>query len=299
MIADRATSQTKVKVTWLKTGYCTHPEAIALRGGRWQTVQFPALVALIQHPTFGNILFDTGYSERFFRETQHWPNRLYALITPTYLQPEESAVQQLQQRGISPESIRYIVISHFHADHIGGLADFPNAKFICAQSAYEAVKQQKGLGAVKAGFLEGLLPSNFEQQVEFVEHKPIVNALPGYFETGFDLFGDRSLIAIELPGHATGQIGLIFVEKTNVEKTNVEKTEQCYFLVADACWSSRAYQEFVSPHPIAQLIFSNPAAYRSTLQKLHQLHKTHPEIRIIPTHCADFWREYSPQIFPD
>ena len=284
MIAYNTSEQTRVQVTWFKTGYCTHPEAIALRDGRWQTVQFPALVALIQHPMLGNILFDTGYSERFFRETYHWPNHLYALITPVYIQPEESAIQQLQQHGIPPESIQYIVISHFHADHIGGLADFPNAEFICAQSAYEAVKQQKGLWAVKAGFLQGLLPPNFEQRVEFVEQKPVVPAVPGYFETGFDLFGDRSLLAIELPGHATGQLGLMFVEKT----------EQCYFLVADACWSSRAYQEFVFPHPIAQLIFSNPTAYRATLQKLHQLHKKHPEILIIPTHCADFWREHSP-----
>lgn len=278
------TNPTQVQVIWFKTGYCTHPEAIVLQNGRWQTVQFPALVALIQHPTIGNILFDTGYSDRFFRETHHWPNRLYAMITPVYLQPEESAFHQLQQQGISPESIRYILISHFHADHIGGLSDFPNAEFICAESAYEAVKHQQGLWAVKAGFLSGLLPPDFAQRVRFVEQSPVVSALPGWFDHGFDLFGDRSLLAIDLPGHATGQLGLLLVDAN----------DQPHFLVADACWSSRAYQELISPHPIAQLIFSDPVAYHTTLKKLHQLHQKHPEIRIIPTHCEDFWRKQHP-----
>lgn len=276
--------QPRVQVTWFKAGYCTHPEAIALRGGRWKSVEFPALVALIQHPTIGNILFDTGYSERFFQETKQFPNRLYALTTPVFLQPEESVINQLKQQVIAPESIRYIVISHFHADHIGGLADFPNAQFICAQSAYDAVKQKTGLWAVKAGFLAGLLPPDFEQRVHFVEQKKRVSALPGWFETGFDLFGDRSILAIELPGHATGQLGLMFIDQT----------EQYYFLVADACWSSRAYQELLEPQAIAQLIFSDAKTYGITLKKLHELHKKHPEIRIVPTHCADFWREQNP-----
>ncbi|MEY3299264.1 MAG: hypothetical protein RLZZ597_2524 [Cyanobacteriota bacterium] len=270
----------RVQVTWFEVGYCTHPEAIVLRGGRWQNVQFPALVALIQHPTMGNILFDTGYSQRFFQETQSFPNRLYSLVTPVSLRPQDSLVYQLQQCGIAPSSIRYILISHFHADHIGALQDFPNAEFICAKSAYDAVKSKRGLWAIKAGFLAGLLPPDFEQRVRFVEQQPTVSALPDEFEMGFDILGDRSLLAIDLPGHATGQLGLIFIDTQ----------DHLYFLVADACWSSRAYQDLVTPHPIAQLIFSDYKMYQETLKKLHQLHQKYPDIRIVPTHCLDFWR---------
>lgn len=272
-----------LKVTFFKAGYCTHPEAVVVRNGRWKTTNFPSLFALISHPKFGAILFDTGYSDRFFQETRQFPFRLYALTTPVYFQPEDSAVYQLQKQGIEPEAVQYIIISHFHADHIGGLRDFPNAYFVCFKSAYEAVKYRRGINALRAGFLSGLLPSDFEQRTIFVEDKQMISLPYQYtpFDTGFDLLGDSSLFAVELPGHATGQLGLFFRDADN----------QNYFLIADACWLSRAYQEFVKPHPIANLIFSNGQEYVDTLSKIHQLHKLNPELKIIPTHCPKAWNE--------
>ncbi|MTJ15065.1 MBL fold metallo-hydrolase [Anabaena sp. UHCC 0187] len=272
-----------LKVTFFQAGYCTHPEAIVVQDGRWKTTNFPSLFALISHPQIGAILFDTGYSDRFFQETSSFPFRLYAFTTPVYFQPEDSAVYQLQKAGIEPEAVKYIIISHFHADHIGGLKDFPNAQFICFNSAYQAVKYRRGINALKAGFLSGLLPSDFEQRVIFVEDKQTVSLLPKYapFTTGFDLLGDGSLIAVELPGHATGQLGLFFIDADHHN----------YFLIADACWLSRAYQEFIKPHPITNLIFANKQEYVDTLSKIHQLHKLNPELKIIPTHCLKTWQE--------
>ncbi len=270
-----------IKVTFFQVGYCTHPEAIVIRDGRWKNIRFPSLCALISHPSIGYILFDTGYSNRFFQETRHFPFRLYALTTPVYLQPEDSAVYQLEKYGIEAAAIQNIIISHFHADHIGGLRDFPNAHFLCFQSAYKAVRHRRGFEALMAGFLVNLLPPDFEGRTTFAETKQLVSLPPGYapFDTGFDIFGDGSIIAVELPGHATGQLGLFLTDADN----------QTFFLIADACWLSRAYQNFLTPHPIAKLIFSNQQEYVTTLQKIHQLHKLNPEIKIIPTHCPDAW----------
>ncbi len=270
-------------VNFFKAGYCTHPEAIVIRDGRWQTANFPSLFALISHPKHGLILFDTGYSSRFFAETRSFPFNLYALTTPVYFQPEDSAIHQLQAAGIDAAAIRYIIISHFHADHIGGLKDFSNANFIYFNSAYQAVKYRRGINALKAGFLSGLVPMDFEQRSIFVEERQI-GSLPNQyapFDAGFDLFGDSSLLAVELPGHATGQLGLFFIDNNH----------QNYFLIADACWLSRAYQEFVKPHPITNLISANGREYIDTLSKIHQLYKLNPDLKIIPTHCSKTWDE--------
>jgi glyoxylase-like metal-dependent hydrolase (beta-lactamase superfamily II) len=277
-----------LKVNFFSAGYCTHPEAVVIRDGKWQQANFPSLFAAIFHPTLGVILFDTGYSHRFFQETRAWPLRLYALATPVYFQPADSAVSQLQQAGISPQSVKYIIISHFHADHVGGLQDFPNARFICFNSAYQAVKNRQGWSALKAGFLPGLLPTDFDHRRISVEDLQTVSLPTQYlpFDIGFDLFGDGSLLAIELPGHATGQLGLFVVDAD----------ERSYFLIADACWLSRAYQDFIRPHPIASLIFANDREYVDTLAKIHQLHQLNPELNIIPTHCAKTWEELNKSI---
>lgn len=277
-----------IKIDFLQAGYCTHPEAIVMRGGTWKSSIFPSLFALISHPSVGYILFDTGYSSLFFQETRHFPFRLYALTTPVYFQPEDSAVNQLQKQGIEPEAVQYIIISHFHADHIGGLRDFPNAQFVCFKSAYEAVRYRRGIAAVRAGFLAGLLPPDFEERAKFVEEEQLVSLPECYtpFEKGFDLFGDGNLLAVELPGHATGQLGLFLTDTDH----------QSYFLIADACWLSRAYQELVQPHPIANLIFANSQEYVDTLQKIHHLHKLNPAIKIIPTHCPDAWKQVEQRV---
>ncbi|MGA0198233.1 MAG: MBL fold metallo-hydrolase [Prochlorotrichaceae cyanobacterium] len=271
-----------LKVDFFQGGYCTHPEKIVISDGNWSTQQFPSLFVLITHPQLGLILFDTGYSDRFFQETRDFPLNIYAFITPVYFQEEDSAVSQLQEKGIEPEAIKYVIISHFHGDHIGGLQDFPHAQFICFKSAYQAVKGLRGFNALRAGFLAGLVPEDFEKRTLFVENK---NSIPlpsecAPFENGFDLLGDQSLIGIELPGHATGQLGLFFTDENH----------QSYFLIADACWLSRAYQEFIKPHPITSLIFSDQKEYVDTLSKIHQLHKANPNLKIIPTHCRTTWQ---------
>ena len=51
-------------------------------------------------------------------------------ITKVVIEDHQELKNQLQSFGIKTNDINHIIISHFHADHIGGLQDFPNAK-IC------------------------------------------------------------------------------------------------------------------------------------------------------------------------
>ncbi|MGQ0421948.1 MBL fold metallo-hydrolase, partial [Bacillus sp. HC-Mk] len=55
------------------TGYCTHPEKIAYSKGSWKQICFPATVGLLQHPSLGYILFDTGYAGPFKEATKKFP----------------------------------------------------------------------------------------------------------------------------------------------------------------------------------------------------------------------------------
>jgi glyoxylase-like metal-dependent hydrolase (beta-lactamase superfamily II) len=256
---------------------------MVLWGGTWKNKIFPSLCTAISHPAIGSILYDTGYSQRFFTETKNFPLRIYALTTPVYFCEEDAIVVQLEKIGIVKTDIKYIIISHFHGDHIGGLLDFPQARFICWRSAWEAVKNRRNWQALRAGFLPGLIPLDFEERAIFIEDLNQVNLPLAYepFRHGWDLFGDGSLLAVELPGHAIGQLGL-FVN---------DEGDRSYFLIADACWLSRAYQELINPHPIANLIFADRSQYRDTLEKIHRLHQLNPSVKIVPTHCLETWQE--------
>ncbi len=99
-------------------------------------LRFPALFALLEHSREGYILFDSGYTPRFYDCTRHFPNKLYSLITPVTITAEQTAVAKLLQLGIRPEQIRYVIVLHLHADHVAGTWDFPNAQFILSEKAF-------------------------------------------------------------------------------------------------------------------------------------------------------------------
>ncbi|MCV5918974.1 MBL fold metallo-hydrolase, partial [Escherichia coli] len=86
---------TGLKIKIFEAGHCVHPGFVVKPGSGIKPRAFPAAVALIQHPTQGNILFDTGYHEHFFSATRPFPERFYAWTTPCRYQQEHGIVAQL------------------------------------------------------------------------------------------------------------------------------------------------------------------------------------------------------------
>lgn len=260
----------------MECGHCISKESMMLKGARDQKLKIPVLIALIEHPVHGKILFDTGCSERFYEVTSKWPAKLTALLLPTVVRPEESAKAQLAAKGIAAEDINYIIVSHFHVDHICGLKDFPNARFICSDAALENALSSKGLSSISKGVIPDLLPKDLTQRSWIFDKDKNVSIKPlEVFNSCFDLFGDDSIRLVALPGHHIGQFGAILKDASGTE----------LFLCADACWLSDSYRENRLPPSIAKLLISDWKAYKNTIALLHDFHKNCPEIPIIPTHC--------------
>lgn len=271
-----------MNITILKAGYCTHIEKMASKQGRWKNVPFPALFALIEHPDRGYILFDTGYSNHVEKSMKKFPYGIYGKMTPIYLETGESAKEQLEAMGISPDEVKTIILSHFHPDHIGGCRDFPEARFICSRKDYRNLQNKTGFSALKNAFIPDLLPEDFPKRVGFFEECP---AIPfplknAPFTKAYDVFGDQRILAVELPGHTGGQFGIF-----------VRGQDGPLFFVSDACWLTETYKNLSLPNPIASLIMDNWTQYKETIQKIHDFHKLHPEVQIIPTHAMDFFKE--------
>jgi glyoxylase-like metal-dependent hydrolase (beta-lactamase superfamily II) len=265
----------KVKLYLDYAGYCTAKESHAIKGGSNKTIKFHALFGLISHPLHGWILFDTGYTKRFYAATNRFPNSIYAAITKVQVKEEDEVKSKLKYHGIEASDIQHVIITHFHADHIGGLKDFENARFYCSKPAYEQLKTIKPFIAFTKGILTSLVPADFASRVTLIEdHCPPVN--DEILGIKYDLFNDQSIFLTMLEGHAAGQLGAILSTHKNK-----------YFLVADACWLRKSFEEMVLPPAFVKLFFSSWRDFKTSLEKVHRYYKANPSTVIVPTHCFE------------
>jgi len=254
-----------------------------MRGGSWRGIEFPALVGLIEHPQRGLMLYDTGYSSHFETATRSFPECLYRVVTPVSLPPEEELLQQLEARGIRPTDIETIFISHFHADHVAGLRDFPQARFIATQSERRVCENKGRIGRLRRAFLSELLPSDFDTRLTPVESLPVISLPTDWhpFTMACDLLGDSSILGLDLPGHTASQLGLGF-------RTT---PDEMIFLVGDACWKIEALAQNRPPSRLAYQLFHNGKTYDETFVRLQSLHGSSQAPQIIPSHCSTTWKQ--------
>ena len=193
-----------MKIELLDAGSCVHPQHVVLRNRSLRPMRFHSMFSLMIHPKEGVILFDTGYSEQFLDVTRKFPGRIYTLTTPVRFSREESAVQKLQQMGINRNDVRHIIISHFHADHYGAIADFPKAKYWFHHSAWESIRHKSRWRAVFSGFLPELIPQDFIERSIPLHAKDQSPLPPEFapFRRGVDMFGDETITLVDLDGHA-------------------------------------------------------------------------------------------------
>lgn len=263
----------------LDTGYCIALESIVIRGGAWRPIALHSLVAVIEHPTHGWLLWDTGYAPRMFDATAQWPYSLYRRATPLHIRRDLAVVNQLARLSLVAGDIRRVLLSHFHADHLAGLRDFPTAEVIAYRVAFEDVAGRHGMPALRRAFLPALLPDDFASRATLLTDF----AGPKISQLGptHDLFGDGSLLLVPLPGHARGQLGLL----ANTDRGRV-------LFAADSCWLTRSIRERRPPSRLANPIADSPGALHCTLWRLHVFAAEHPDVRIVPSHCPEaFERE--------
>lgn len=279
MKSARADAFPRTSLTMLRVGHCAHPECFALHGGAWRTGVFPALVGLIRHPDAGAILFDTGYSEHFARATARFPECLYRWTTPVTLPERECLQPQLARYGIALHEVRYVFASHLHADHIAGLRDLPRAAIWCGGDALRAARNAGRLTRLRKATLLDLLPDDFDARHRAIEALPRAALPHGWRELGdgFDLFGDGSLRAVPLPGHARGHYGLLLRHEDDRE----------YLLAGDATWRIDENGEAAASAWPTRLLADDWGAQRDTLMRLRRALRDSDDGRcVLPSHCA-------------
>src|SRR5258708_34783622 len=109
--------------------------------------------------------------------------------------PTVGIVDRLKELKVTPEQVKYVGISHFHGDHTGQLAPFTNATLLIGKGDLDQITAPTPMqGANVAGFKSWISESRNDEPL-----------------TGDkDVFGDRSVIVLRMPGHPPGHPSLLF-----------------------------------------------------------------------------------------
>lgn len=261
----------------LDTGHCLAHEHHLMQGGEHRQIDCHSIVALLQHPEHGWLLWDAGYAPRMLDATVRFPYRLYRWFTPLRLRPELAAAAQLPRYGLTPNDIGAVIVSHFHADHESGLRDFPTSRYVALRDAYASVANLRGFAALRRGHLPSLLPADFAARLTLLAHfdgPPLPALGPTH-----DYFGDGSLLLVQLPGHARGQIGML-----------ANTTRGQLFFVADSCWLARSVETRRPPARITNFLVDDTTQLQRTIDGLHDFAQARPDVLIVPSHCPETFR---------
>lgn len=184
LIAAPVAAQTAPDVTLTRLADCGTPQAPTEVNLRFSDtyafddlkVQFVFSCYLIKN---GNqyLLWDTGHS-----------------MTAPNVAPKTSVVDQLARLGVKPEQIQYVGISHYHADHTGQVASFPQSLLLIGKGDWDAITAPKPAAGVNAPPFARWISGGGKVEPLLADK---------------DVFGDGSVMILNTPGHTPGHRSLL------------------------------------------------------------------------------------------
>ncbi|HKP60411.1 MAG TPA: MBL fold metallo-hydrolase [Polyangiales bacterium] len=245
----------------------THARAIfAYRGGGWSDVRsFPMGGILVRHPG-GSLLFDAGFGSRIDEHVAGM--NFFTRSLATYSKGEPVAAQ-LKAAGIAPQSLKAVVLTHAHWDHVSGLEDFrgvpvwlPAAELEFIKTGGDATELARRLG-----------------KLNYVSYDFPDGAYLG-FTRSRDVFGDGSVVIVPAPGHTPGSVITFLTLPGNIR----------YALVGDLIWQKEGIDlPAERPWPMRLLVDEDPTQVRELILQMQQITRRFPSMVIVPAHDARVW----------
>jgi glyoxylase-like metal-dependent hydrolase (beta-lactamase superfamily II) len=165
------------------------------------TEPLPVFAWVVEHPE-GVIVVDTGETARATRPGYfpRW-HPYFRFAVREWVRPEQEIGPQLRTLGIAPTDVRWLVMTHLHTDHAGGLAHFPGVDTLVSRAEYAAALGWRGR---VVGYPSNRWPSGFAPRLlDFVDrpYGPFTGSLP--------LTRAGDVVLVPTPGHTRGHLSVI------------------------------------------------------------------------------------------
>ena len=241
---------------------------LTLADREW-TERLPIYAWVIEHPE-GVIVVDTGETARV-SEPGYFPrwHPYYRLGVKEWVEPEQEIGPQLRAVGIEPDAVRWVVMTHLHTDHAGGLGHFAKSEILVTRREFA---NARGMLGKLRGFLphrwpEWFLPTLID--LESQQHGP--------FPQSLRLTDAGDVIIVGTTGHTPGHVSVVLEEddRSILFAGDTSYTEQLMIEgetdgvspdLGAARMSLRWIQDFASQRPVVYLPSHDPGS----AQRLHE-----------------------------
>lgn len=238
-----------------------------LTSRRW-TAPLPINIFIIEHEK-GLVLFDTGQDQRSISDPAYFPKGIIGWLYKNRLAKfsitsSETLIARLGKLGYRPEDVRYVIISHLHQDHIGGISHFPNAEIIVDAVEWQQIhKPLPELDGYLAKHIN--LPGLKWKRITFTRTED--DSIKPFMRS-YDIFGDKSLVLLPTPGHTAGSMSLL------VRQDNMPPL----LFVGDLTFDVRLLANGHIPG------VGKPSVLKKTSRMVNELKKLHPNLVILAAH---------------
>ncbi|KQS76722.1 hypothetical protein ASG32_26525 [Methylobacterium sp. Leaf361] len=150
------------------------------------------------------ILLDTGFGTREMLEPNRFLGAETLLSLSVVVDVRLTALRRLKAKGIRPEQVTDIVLTHLDADHAGGVHDFPNATVHVSKEELDAYGDPKSRGSYH--------PHQMADVSKLKTYGPTDEQWFGLSARSLPLPSELDAKLIPLPGHSKGHCGVAYRE---------------------------------------------------------------------------------------
>ncbi|MGW0180008.1 MBL fold metallo-hydrolase [Nocardia sp. NPDC003345] len=254
-----------VGLTVLLQGRTQAPTTIVAEGVR-EFGHLPMAMGsyLVEHPRARFLVDPALCADVHQRVLPSLPFPIPLLVAPD--KPVLGLGDALAARDMDPADIDFVLPTHLHWDHISGVLDLPDSvpvRLPSAELSWALDGPHPPVGVVR-GPLHGRPLEPLE-----LDGPPVLT-----FERSLDLFGDGSVVLVDLAGHTPGSIGVLLATAGGR-----------VLLAGDAVWNRLQIRLVREKAPMPGQLFD--ADRDTAFETIHRLHALPADIEVVAAHDYD------------